>query len=205
MKVSDAQYEVLARWVHAYIDEHCILRGVDLPAKVKGERYSWMFYLRRGLFNAQFNFNIGQMFYYYLERLDPEFNFQITGLETASAPMLTAIPMVAKLMGSDLNAFIVRKDRKKYGLENIVEGIPNDKPAIMFDDLCNSSASLAECLNKLHTEGIPVARVAFTIVNKSNVGVHTEERLNTDMYLPPDIQVISLFTLDDFNLHSPSH
>jgi orotate phosphoribosyltransferase len=205
MKVTDEQYKVLAKWVHAYIDKYCILRGVDLPAKVGSTRYSWMFYLRRGLFNSQFNFNIGQMFYYYLERLDPEFNFQITGLETASAPMLTAIPMVAQLMGSDLNAFIVRKERKKYGLENIVEGLPNDKPAIMFDDLCNSSVSLAECLQKLIEEGITVANVAFTIVNKSNEGVHTEQRLKSDMYLPPEIQVISLFTLDDFNLNNPSH
>jgi orotate phosphoribosyltransferase len=119
--------------------------------------------------------------------------------------MLTAIPMVAQLMGSDLNAFIVRKDRKKYGLENIVEGLPNDKPAIMFDDLCNSSVSLAECLQKLLEEGITVANVAFTIVNKSNEGVHTEQRLKSDMYLPPEIRVISLFTLDDFNLNNPSH
>jgi orotate phosphoribosyltransferase len=205
VKITDEHYEDLAKWVHTYIDRHCILRHVDLPAKAEGKRYNWMFYLRRGLFNAQFNFNIGQMFYYYLERLDPEFDFQITGLETAATPMVTSISMVSKLMGTELNAFIVRKDRKKYGLENIVEGLPNKQHAIMFDDLCNSSKSLAECHKKLTGENIPVANVAFTIVNKSNEGVHTEERLTGDMYLPPEIKVVSLFTLDDFGLRNPSH
>jgi orotate phosphoribosyltransferase len=140
-----------------------------------------------------------------MERLDPKFNFQLTGLETAATPMLAAIPMVANVMGIDLNAFVVRKTRKEYGLLNIVEGVPNNKIAVIIDDLCNSSRSMAQCLHSLQAENIPVANVAFSIVNKSNKEVHEENRLITDMYLPPEIIVISLFTLDDFGLTNPSH
>jgi hypothetical protein len=75
----------------------------------------------------------------------------------------------------------------------------------MVDDLCNSSNWLAQCFHKLSAEDIPVADVAFTIVNKSNKKVHEELRLQTDMYLPKEIKVISLFTLDDFDLSNPSH
>jgi orotate phosphoribosyltransferase len=176
-----------------------------MPGKSPGSTYTWMFYLRNGLFNHQFLINISQMFIYHMERIDPKFNFQLTGLETAATPMLAAIPMVASVMGIDINAFVVRKDRKTYGLLNVIEGVPNNKLAVIIDDLCNSSRSMAQCLNTLTAEDIPVANVAFVIVNKSNEEVHDNFRMIGDMYLPKEIKVISLFTLDDFDLYNPSH
>lgn len=204
-RISDEQYETLRKWVHDFIDTKCIVRDVVMPAKKKGATYTWMFYLRRGLFNPEFLINVSQMFIYKLERIDPTLNFQITGLETAATPMLASIPMIARAFGDDINAFVVRKERKEYGLLNMFEGLPNDKVAVILDDLCNSSASMATCLRRLCAEDIAVADVAFAIVNKSNTGVHDEKRHNSDMYLPPEIKVISLFTLDDFNLSNPSH
>lgn len=205
MRVNDPQYEVLKEWVHNYIDTKCIVRNQEMPGKAPGSTYTWMFYLRNGLFNHQFLINISQMFIYHMERLDPKFNFQLTGLETAATPMLAAIPMVASVMGIDINAFVVRKDRKTYGLLNVIEGVPNNKLAVIIDDLCNSSRSMAQCLNTLTAEDIPVANVAFVIVNKSNEEVHDNFRMIGDMYLPKEIKVISLFTLDDFDLYNPSH
>ena len=176
-----------------------------MPGKVPGSTYTWMFYLRNGLFNHNFLINVSQMFLYHMERADPNFDFQITGLETAATPLLAAIPMVGSIMGVDLNAFVVRKTRKEYGLQNIIEGLPNNKLSVIIDDLCNSSKSMAQCLKVLQEEQIPIANVAFAIVNKSNKEVHDEARLKSDMYLPPEIKVISLFTLDDFGLTNPSH
>jgi orotate phosphoribosyltransferase len=205
VRIKDPQYEVLKEWVHNYIDTKCIVRNQEMPGKALGSTYTWMFYLRNGLFNPQFLINISQMFIYHMERLDPKFNFQLTGLETAATPMLAAIPMVANVMGIDMNSFVVRKERKTYGLLNAIEGIPNNKLAVMIDDLCNSSRSMAQCLNTLTVENIPVANVAFAIVNKSNEEIHDENRLVGDIYLPKEIKVISLFTLDDFDLYNPSH
>lgn len=205
MRINDPQYEVLKEWVHNYIDTKCIVRNQEMPGKSPGSTYTWMFYLRNGLFNHQFLINISQMFIYHMERIDPKFNFQLTGLETAATPMLAAIPMVASVMGIDINAFVVRKDRKTYGLLNVIEGVPNNKLAVIIDDLCNSSRSMAQCLNTLTAEDIPVANVAFVIVNKSNEEVHDNFRMIGDMYLPKEIKVISLFTLDDFDLYNPSH
>ena len=97
-RISDERYNELWTWTQKYINDNCIVRNTKMPAKKKGDTYTWMFYLRRGLFNAEFMINIGQMFIYKMERLDPTFNFQITGLETAATPKLSAIPMVAKVM-----------------------------------------------------------------------------------------------------------
>ena len=204
-RISDDHYLKLHEWVFHYINDKCIVRNTKMPGKAPGSTYTWMFYLRNGLFNHQFLINVSQMFLYHMERVEPKFNFQLTGLETAATPLLAAIPMVASTMGADINAFVVRKTRKEYGLKNIIEGLPNDKLAVIIDDLCNSSMSMAQCLKVLRAEGIPVGNVAFSIVNKSNKEVHDEKRLQSDMYLPPDIKVISLFTLDDFGLSNPSH
>jgi len=204
-RVSDQQYYDLKQWVHQYIDTRCIVRNTKMPSKQPGRYYTWMFYLRRGLFNHQFQSAVSQMFIYQMERQDVMLDFQLSGLETAATPLLVGIPLIARVYGDDINAFVVRKDKKQYGLLNTIEGVPNTKLTIMVDDLCNSSASLGRCFNELVSLHIPVASKAFTIVNKSNKDIHDEQRHHSDMYLPSNVEVISLFTLDDFNLNNPSH
>lgn len=204
-RITDSEYEELKVWVHRYIDTKCIVRDTKMPSKQPGKYYTWMFYLRRGLFNHEFVSAVSQMFLYQMERQDVLLDFQLSGLETASTPLLVGIPLIARVYGDDINAFVVRKERKEYGLLNTIEGLPNTKLTVMLDDLCNSSMSLNKCFNELNRLNIPVASKAFTIVNKSNKHIHDDQRHRSDMYLPSDIEVISLFTLDDFNLNNPSH
>ena len=202
-KISDSDYKELWTWTRRYIAEVCIVRG-DMPAKAPGKRYSWMFYLRRGLFDHEFLSAVSQMFYYKMDREDIG-DFQITGLETAATPMLAGIPLVGRALGRDLNSFVVRKERKEYGLENIIEGVPLDKQCVIIDDLCNSTTSMRRCYDVLQQEQLQVSDFAFAIVNKSIIGQHDYQRLNGDMYLPPHIKVVSLFNLTDFNLYATSH
>lgn len=205
-KISDAEYEKIRADVHNFIDKKCIVRNTLMPGKIQGTTYTWMFYLRRGLFNKRFVNAITKMFIYKIEReVDPEFNFQLSGLETAATPMLVGMPIIASAFDIDLNSFVVRKDQKAYGLRNWTEGAPNDKKVLLIDDLCNSGASMArayQVLTHLKFEMIPYA---FSIVNKSNKQIHSVQRQQSDMYLPEHFKVISLFDLDDFNLSNPSH
>jgi orotate phosphoribosyltransferase len=212
--ISDEDYKVLREWTKNYIDKQCIHRvplgQPKLPGKVPGSKYTWMFYLRRGLFDHKFSSAISQMFIYKMEKEVGHFDFQLSGLETASTPMLTSIPTIGRIFGIDLNAFSIRKEQKEYGLMNWIEGVPNTKPVMLIDDLCNSSASMKKAydiVNRSHVnkEPLKVFEKAFTIVNKSNQQVHSEQRQNSDLYLPKEIKVISLFNLDDFNLSNPSH
>jgi orotate phosphoribosyltransferase len=198
-------YQELREWTMQYIDKHCIVRNRRMPGKAPGTTYTWMFYLRRGLFNHEFLSAVAQMFYYKARYEVGHVDFQLTGLETAATPMLAGFPLIGRALDVDMNAFVVRKDQKTYGLQNWIEGVPNERPAMIIDDLCNSSASMAKCYRILKDHNIPILPYAFSIINKVNKGVHTETREKTDMYLSPDIKVLSLFTLDDFNLFNPSH
>jgi orotate phosphoribosyltransferase len=145
------------------------------------------------------------MFFLKVKEEIGHFNFQLAGLETGSTPLLAGIPIIGRVVNIDLNAFSVRKERKQYGLLNWVEGLPNDKPVMLIDDLCNSSMSMKQCYDVCKNEKLEILNYAFCIVNKVNKKIHTEDRVKSDMYLPPSIKMLYLFDLDDFNLSNPSH
>ena len=196
MLITDSEYEILWQEVKDYINEVCIERQL-MPSKKPGEFYTWMFYLRRATYNYRIMEKISKMFIYKFERLDSDFNFQLAGLETAATPIVCSIPYTAEKYNLDINSFMVRKTRREYGLKNIFEGLVNNKPAVMIDDLSNSSYSLKNCFSKLLTEGIPVADKAFVIVSKTN----RLELYAADKFLPiPGLEIISLYTLNDFGL-----
>ncbi len=203
--ITHNEYNELHEWTKNYIDTKCIIRNTPMPGKKPGSTYTWMFYLRNGLFNHEFSSAISQMFLYKVVNEIGHFEFQLTGLETASTPMLASIPLVSRVFGLDLNAFSIRKQRKEYGLLNIIEGMPNDKPCLILDDLCNSSASLRRAHDVVLSENLQVLDFAFCIVNKVNKNIHVQSRQTTDMYLPENIKMVYLFDLDDFNLFGPSH
>jgi orotate phosphoribosyltransferase len=203
--ISDREYEELYKWTENYIDKKCIIRKKWMPGKAPGTMYSWIFYLRNGLFNHEFASAIAQMFLYKIEKEIGHFDFQICGLETASTPMLATIPLVGRIFDLDINAFSIRKQRKEYGLLNWIEGVPNDKPCLILDDLCNSSVSMRQAYDVLQEEKHSILPYSFCIVNKVNKQIHEKSRIEHDMYLPKDMKVLYLYDLDNFNLSNPSH
>jgi orotate phosphoribosyltransferase len=198
-------YDELHQWTKKYIEEKCLIRNRWMPGKIPGTSYTWIFYLRNGLFNHEFLSAVSQMYLYKIKQEVGHFDFQIAGLETGSTPLLAGIPLISRVFNLDINSFSIRKEQKTYGLLNWIEGIPNEKPVMLIDDLCNSSMSMKQGYDILRKENINVFNYAFTLVNKVNKNVHKEIRTRTDMYLPKNIKMLYLFDLDDFNLYNPSH
>lgn len=209
--ISDKEYSEYYEQVRDYINEFCLVRNTKMPGKIPGTTYTWCFYLRNGLFNPGFMTTIAQMFVYKIQKEIGHFNFQLAGLETASTPMLSGIPVTTRgLFKIEMNAFSIRKNQKEYALQNWIEGIPNHLPVMIIDDLCNSSMSMKKCYDvikatRVNDKQLEILDHAFCIVNKVNKKVHDEVRSKSDMYLPSSIKMISLYDLDDFNLASPSH
>lgn len=208
--ISTEEYEALHAWGREFIESNCIVRrdpSDPLPGKSPGSRYTWMFYLRRGLYNAEFATAVAKMFLYRITKERGKLPFQLAGLESGAVPLLTGISQLSHILyGLEINAFSVRKEQKTYGLMNWVEGTPaQGVPVVLVDDLCNSSISMKQCYGVCVKEGLPIARQAFCLVNKVNKAVHHPSRVVTDMYLPGHIEMLSLYDLDDFNLSNPSH
>ena len=211
MIISDEDYTGFETWMRKYIDDHCIARlgkEIDyiLDGKKPGTHYTWQFYLLRGLFDPIFLSALSQMFIYKVEREIGHFNFQLSGLETAATPMLSAIPLVLKGFGINLNSFVVRKEQKTYGIKNWIEGRPiENTPVMLIDDMCNSSMSLKQAKEVCEgSRNLEVMKVVFAIVNKwseysdkDSFEHHTRQIENT--------KVIHLFNCDDWNLFTKHH
>lgn len=177
-----------------------------MPGKVPGTQYTWMFYLRRGLLDKNFMNQLTKLFIYKVYHEIGNFDFQITGLETGATPLVVALPILLQKFKIDVDSFIVRQERKKYGLQNWIEGVPNDKPCLIVDDLCNSSGSMRQAFDVItKEEGLSFVPYVFTVVNKVNKNIHSQTRINSDLYLPKEMKVIYLFDMDDFDLYNPSH
>jgi orotate phosphoribosyltransferase len=198
-------YDELHFWTKNYIEKNCLIKNRVMPGKLPGTTYTWIFYLRNGLFNHEFLSAVSQMFIQKVKHEIGHFDFQISGLETGSTPLLAGIPLIGRVFDLNINSFSIRKEQKTYGLLNWIEGMPNEKPVMLIDDLCNSSMSMKKSYDILQEEKIPVFNYAFSIINKVNKNIHKETRVKSDMYLPEDIKMIYLFDLDDFNLENPSH
>ena len=218
--ISDNDYSDMKKWMRDYIDNKCIFRQdisnweIDnrsdksiLPSKKKGDWYAWQFYLRRGCFSSTFNSILTQMFIYQIERKIGHFNFQLSGLETAATPMLSAIPLVARNFGVELNSFVVRKKHKEYGLLNWIEGnIEPNVPIMIIDDLISKSSSMKKCYDILTQFNYKTLNYVFAIINKRTKYSH-QWNLNNSMThceLIPDKKILYLFDCDDFNLYDGS-
>ena len=226
MLISEDEYNSFWGWMRKYISDNCIFHSgilktswnIDLredkswmaaktnpfPSDPNKSTYRWQFYLRRGCFDLTFNSVLAQMFIYKVEREIGHFDFQISGLETAATPMLSAIPLVAKGFGIDLNSFVVKKEQKQYGIRNWVEGCPNpDLPVMIIDDLISSSHSML-IANKILQEKMDLKTMdyVFGIINKRTRFVEHWNLNNSTTHClkMPDKKILYFFDCDDFNL-----
>ena len=200
--ITDSKYELLREQVHEFIQDHCIIRaepGTYMEGKLKGTRYTWVFYLRNGLFRTDFMSAITQMWMKKVAEEIGHFDFQLSGLETAATPMIVGMPIYAQAFGVNLNGFSIRKEQKTYAMKNWLEGGATEQPVMLLDDLSNSGNSLRKAYDILEWHGMETFPTAFTLVNKINMDVH-KDNIDTDFMLPEHIKIMSLFNLDDFDL-----
>lgn len=155
-----------------------------------GHPIPWILDLRAVLLDAH-NLNIiAEQFWTRFKHLK---EVQIAGLELASVSLMTAIVLFAEKHGCKANALVIRKSRKKYGLQNKIEGcLEKGRPTIVVDDLVNSGGSLEKCFLALSEQGIYPQDI-FCVVNFVNP--HLKEKLNRK-----GVHLSALFNISDFHL-----
>lgn len=174
--------------LHAAIEHHGIVRcppGFVLKGIPEGKIYSWQFYLRRMLFNQDTLKVITRSF---LDLVAKDItSHQFAGMESAGPPIISAMLQDSPQY---MRAFAIRKEQKKYGLLNWIEGdYTCNSPVVLIDDISNSKNTLMRAKEICNAVGMSVD-YAVTLVNKKTTDV--DEKSN--------LQVKSLFTIDDFAL-----
>jgi outer membrane protein assembly factor BamB/orotate phosphoribosyltransferase len=152
----------LRRQLAEKIRTACIRRAPEHRlVSADGKPQSWLIDLRPALLDAQFIDWVAEAFWI---SFGQEMPFQIGGMEVAAIPLMTAIQLKALGLGTQVNAFVIRKQRKEYGAGQRIEGILTDAPIVLVDDLINSGASLEAALLALNDRATDVHRV-FTVID----------------------------------------
>lgn len=82
-------------------------------------------------------------------------------------PIVGGVCLLAAQEGKELKGFIVRKEPKKHGRQNMIEGrdlVKKDR-IIIIDDTATSGGSLVKAINALAREGLKVSR-AIAVVDR---------------------------------------
>lgn len=154
-----------------------------------GETNAWLIDMRRLLFRPDYLNYVAMLFLDMTATLGP---FQVGGMELSAVPIVSAIMMKAAESGRNINGFVVRKERKTHGAGNAIEGMLNDLPIIIVDDVMNSGKSLEKVRAVLKDLGRDIAG-AFVIVDYgSDAGIKWRRKHG--------ISVIAPFMLSDFSL-----
>lgn len=195
MEVAEVTVEtqVENEWLRKLIMEEGIVR-VPQASKELTEinfqgHYRWQFYLRRVLLNRQVIEAVGAEFWRQHEDVPP---FQLGGIESAGVPVLMSILATAP---RPVNAFIIRKEPKKYGLQNWLEGVPNDLPVVLIDDVTSPvHSAFWSALKVLHNVRLRPAGSMFVVVNKQYA------KFNLIATSKGSVEIKFMFDLDDLEI-----
>jgi outer membrane protein assembly factor BamB/orotate phosphoribosyltransferase len=155
-----------------------------------GKRQNWLFDLRKAFLDPVSLTIAAEQFW---ELFKARLPFQVGGLELAAVPLVSAIQIEGLRRGSYVNGFIVRRERKNYGLMKLYEGDLTDDPIIVVDDTFNSATS-AERVRLVLAEHGRTIRDLFVIIDYQNpAGRHWTVRNN--------VQLSSLFNLQQFGVY----
>jgi outer membrane protein assembly factor BamB/orotate phosphoribosyltransferase len=174
--------------LRAVIEEYGVVREAAMVSP-GGSAFSWLIDMRRVFMRPEYMAEIARQFW---DRFAPAGPVQIGGMEVAAIPLVTALLQSGYERGHELNGFIVRKERKTYGLQQLIEGELTDRPIILVDDSMNSGNSLEKARVVLERSGHRISEVFVVVDFQSQKGI-TWRKLH-------DIKVSSLFTLSDLNL-----
>ena len=173
------------------IEKHVFIKNKDQQIDFKTDPEAWIFDFRQLLMNGKAANIISDIFYSEFKDSDPS-SFQLCALEIAGVPLATSIMTKFFYKGhEDINAFFIRKSRKKTGLHRMIEGqIQDNKKIILVDDIMNSGDSFWRQIETLESLGHKVDTV-WSIIRYRDESFYKR-------FHNRGITIRSVFELNDF-------
>lgn len=166
--------------------------------KAPGCRYVSQFYLSRGLYSTEFMRRVADEFFLLVKEHIGHWDFQIAGQEWAAIPLVIGLPIyLEERHGIKINSFMIKSERKGYGLHNIFEGTPNEFPVLIVGDLCNSTNTYAHCHRVILFEKMQVLPYIFAVLNKYSAKIPNWDV--EDRVLRRNIKPLSIVNRDDID------
>jgi len=179
------------------INNHCIEKADEhFLGKLPGTRYKYQFYLSRALYSTEFLNRATEEFYEIIKKEIGHFDFQLAGQEFSSIPLLVGIPIILEQKYKiKINSFMIKNERKSYGINNYIEGMPTNLPVLIVGEMCNSTSTFLHCYNVLTSYKYDILPYIFAILNKhsSKISNATLE----DKYLKNNFKPLTILNVDD--------
>lgn len=96
----------------------------------------------------------------------------VGGMTLGADPLVTAVSMVSFLEKNPIPAFIVRKESKKHGTEDYLEGrknLPDGCTVALVEDVVTSGGTLIQVIDRVEAQGYKVGAV-LTVVDRQEGG-----------------------------------
>ncbi len=97
----------------------------------------------------------------------------VGGMTLGADPIATAVAVVSEIEGHPMHAFLVRKEAKKHGTGNTIEGlanVPEGTPVCLVEDTSTTGGSVLRAIRAAEEAGLSVRRV-ITIVDRQEGAV----------------------------------
>ncbi len=120
----------------------------------------------------------------------------VGGLTLGADPIATAISIMALDAGKHWPAFIVRKEPKKHGTSQYLEGIENLKAGaklVIVEDVVTTGASSLLAVERAQLQGYEPTAV-LTIVDRRTP---EQKAPDQDLFAKQGLKLISLFTMQE--------
>ncbi|MGE4233302.1 MAG: orotate phosphoribosyltransferase [Bacteriovoracia bacterium] len=115
----------------------------------------------------------------------------VGGPTLGADPMATAFSLQADQLGVELPAFIIRKEPKKHGTSQWIEGrdlLDLQKPLLLVEDVVTTGASSIKSIEKIRAEGFKI-NTAFAVLDRCEGAREALKKI--------DIELVTLTTIDE--------
>ncbi len=133
-----------------------------------GKRSSYYFDCRQVLLDPEGAALSGELGYRLLADMKPQ---AVGGLTLGADPLVCSISAAAWAAGERWTGFFVRKEAKRHGLQQWIEGpfIEEGTPVVVVDDVLTSGGSLLTAIDKARKAGGEVV-AALVVVDRGEGG-----------------------------------
>jgi orotate phosphoribosyltransferase len=155
-----------------------------------GKRSNFYIDCRRVVMTAEGHFLTGMLFNQAIRQHCPEV-VAVGGLTLGADPLCSATSLLSFLGGRALDAFYVRKEAKKHGTGQYVEGaadLPEGAKVAILEDVVTTGGSSLKAVDRAAAAGLNPVRV-IALVDRCEGGRETIEQ---------QIPLTSLFERTDF-------
>ncbi len=82
----------------------------------------------------------------------------VGGLTLGADPIAFAIARESVDAGRPIDAFVIRKEPKKHGMQRYIEGLepPEGRNVVILDDVCSTGGSTAQAIERAQASGMRV-------------------------------------------------